>query len=89
MSVTSETGCYAFGPAQFAPGSIFGLSIRVTSASGTAVVDSRAYGKLYVSPISLARFEENAGATNTSTVQREGHAAFGTESTSAATRIMP
>jgi hypothetical protein len=61
----------------------------VTTAAGTAVVDSSAFGSLYVSPISLARFEENAGATNTSTVRLEGHAAFGVERTSAAARIMP
>jgi phage head maturation protease len=41
------------------------------------------------SPISLSRFEENAGATNTSTVRLEGHAAFGTERTTAAARVMP
>jgi len=68
---------------------VFGLNIRVTSVAGTAVIDSGAFGKLYVSPISLSRFEENAGATNTSTVRLEGHAAFGTERTSAAARVMP
>jgi hypothetical protein len=82
-------GLYAFGPGRFAPGDLFGLSVRVTSAAGTAVIDSSAFGKLYVSPISLARFEENAGATNTSTVRLEGHAAFGVERTTAAARVMP
>jgi hypothetical protein len=53
------------------------------------VVDAAAFGKLYVSPITLSRFEENAGATNTSTVRLEGHSAFGVERTSAAVRIVP
>jgi hypothetical protein len=41
----------------------------------------------HLSPISLARFEENAGRTNTSLVRLEGHAAYGVERTAAATRI--
>jgi HK97 family phage prohead protease len=80
---------FAFGAGRFAPGQLFGLGVRVSKTAGTAVVDSRAFGKLYVSPISLARFEENAGASNTSTVRLEGNAVFGTERTSAAVRIMP
>jgi hypothetical protein len=51
------------------------------------VVDSTAFGKLYNSPITLARFEEDAGSTNQSTVGLEGHAAFGTERQAAAVRI--
>jgi hypothetical protein len=42
---------------------------------------------LYLSPLSLARFEENAGRTNTSLIRLEGHAAYGTERTAAAVRI--
>jgi hypothetical protein len=40
-----------------------------------------------LSPLSLARFEENAGRTNTSLVRLEDHAAYGTERTPAAVRI--
>ena len=47
----------------------------------------RAQGALYLSPLSLARFEENAGRTNTSLVRLEGHALYGTERTAAAVRI--
>jgi hypothetical protein len=72
-------GGYVFGPGRFSPSQLFGLDVRVSQTAGTAIVDADAYGKLYVSPISLSRFEENAGATNTSTVRLEGHAAFGTE----------
>ncbi len=53
---------YVFGPARFAPSELFGLNVRVSKTAGTAVVDSAAYGKLYVSPITLARFEESAGS---------------------------
>jgi len=82
-------GEYVFGPGRFSPSQLFGLDVRVWKLAGTAVVDATAYGKLYVSPISLSRFEENAGASNSSTVRLEGHAAFGTERTSAAARVMP
>jgi hypothetical protein len=50
-------------------------------------MDTRAHGGLYLSPLSLARFEENAGRTNTSLIRLEGHAAYGTERTAAAVRI--
>jgi uncharacterized protein len=82
-------GEYVFGPGRFSPSELFGLAIRVAQTAGTAVVDTDAFGKLYISPISLSRFEENAGATNTSTVRLEGHAAFGAERTAAAARVMP
>lgn len=85
----ASPGQYTFGAGRFSPSEIFGLNVRVWKLTGTAVVDSTAYGKLYVSPISLARFEENAGASNTSTVRLEGSGAFGTERTAAAARIMP
>jgi hypothetical protein len=38
-------------------------------------------------PISLARFEQDAGSTNKSTIRLEGHAAYGVERTGAAVRI--
>ena len=79
---------YQFGPGRFAPGRLFGLNVRVSKTAGTAVVDSGSFGKLYVSPINLARFEQDAGSTNQSTVRLEGHAAFGVERTPAAVRII-
>ena len=76
------------GAGNFAPGSVFGLNIRISKTiAAPAVVDSQAFGRLYVSPISLASFEENAGRTNTTLVRMEGHAAFGTERQNAAVRI--
>ena len=85
--VTASSEDYLFAP-QLAPKSIFGLNVRVSKgAAAPAVVDSAALGKLYTSPVALARFEENAGGTNTSTVRLEGHAAFGLERQAAAVRI--
>ncbi len=79
---------YVFAPAQLAPRSIFGLSTRTYSAGTCAIVcDSRALGKLYVSPVNLARFEQSAGAVNMSTIRLETTAAFGVERTGAAVRI--
>jgi hypothetical protein len=80
---------YVFGAGRFAPGQLFGLSVRVSkNVDAPIVVDAAAYGKLYVSPISLARFEEDAGATNRSTVRLEGHAVFGIERQDAAVEIL-
>jgi hypothetical protein len=90
--ITGGTADFVFGPAQFAPGTLFGIP-RVESKVVTwpVVMDTRAraraHGALYLSPLSLARFEENAGRTNTSLVRLEGHAAYGTERTAAAVRI--
>jgi hypothetical protein len=78
---------YVFSPGQFAPG-VFNLR-RVVSkvVAASVVLDSGAYGKLYASPARLARFEENAGKTNTSLVRLELHAACGVERQNAAVRI--
>jgi HK97 family phage prohead protease len=85
--VSGGTADYVYGAGQFA-NAPFGLRVRVSKVlAAPAVVDSRAFGKLYVSPISLARFEVDAGATNRSNVRLEGHAAFGTERQNAAVRI--
>jgi hypothetical protein len=51
------------------------------------VVDSSAVGRLYLSPITLARFEEAAGQTNSSTLRLEGHGLFNVERIQAAVRI--
>jgi hypothetical protein len=51
------------------------------------VVDSRALGKLYTTPVTLARFEADSGTTNHGDVRRELNAVFGGERTCAAVRI--
>ena len=44
-----------FGPGRFAPGTLFGLNVRVSKTiPAAAVVDASAFGKLYMSPICLA-----------------------------------
>jgi uncharacterized protein len=79
---------WTFGAGNFAPRSVFGLTIRVSKTiPAPAVVDSQAFGRLYVSPISLASFEENAGRTNTTLVRMESHGVFGVERQAAAVRI--
>lgn len=86
--ISGGTADFVFGAAQFAPGTLFGIP-RVESKVVTwpVVMDTRAHGALYLSPLSLARFEENAGRTNASLVRLEGHAHYGTERTAAAVRI--
>jgi hypothetical protein len=86
--LTGGSADFVFGPAQFAPGTLFNIPHAESKVlTWPVVMDTRAHGALYLSPISLARFEENAGASNTSTVRLEGHAQYGTERTAAAVRI--
>lgn len=67
---------------------LFGLNVRVSKdAPEPIVADASAFGRLYASPVSLATFEENSGATNTSLMRMEGHASFGVERVDAAVRI--
>jgi phage head maturation protease len=84
---TTADSFYQFAP-DFAPGSIFGLSRRISKTiPAPAVVDSSAFGRLYASPVSLARFEANNGETNSANLRMELNAAFGIERASAALRI--
>lgn len=86
--VSGGTADFVFGAGQFATGTIFGLTKRISKTIPAAtVLDAQALGKLYASPISLSRHEENAGRTNTSLVRLESHATFGTERAAAAVRI--
>jgi phage head maturation protease len=88
LLVTSTgTQDYVFSPGQPAP-AIWNLSRRVSkTVAAPVVLDSTAYGRFYVSPISLAAFEQNGGTTNTSLLRLEGHAAMGVERQTAAIRI--
>jgi hypothetical protein len=86
--VSGGTADFVFGPAKFAPGTLYGMNVRVSKTiPAAAVVDASAFGKLYASPVGLNTFEENAGKTNSSLVRMELHAVFGTERQSAAVRI--
>ena len=72
-------------------GDPFGLARRVSKdlLDGPIVCDSRAAGRMYLGPVSLQAFEENAGSTNTSTVRLEGSAAFGLERAGAFAVVEP
>lgn len=87
--ISGGTADFVFGAGRFAPGQLFGLNVRISkSVDAPTVADAAAFGKLYISPITLARFEEDAGSTNQSTVRLEGHAAFGVERQDAACEIL-
>jgi HK97 family phage prohead protease len=86
--IASGVNDYVFSPAQFAPGTIFGMQRRISKTiPATAVVDSTALGKYYMSPVTLARFEADAGTTNRSNVRMELNSVFGGERAAAAVRI--
>ncbi len=73
---------YVFSLAGLAPNNISGLNKRVSKTiPAAAVVDSQALGKPYTSPVTLARFEADAGTTNRGNVRMELNAVFGGERT--------
>jgi phage head maturation protease len=77
---------YIWSPGSTAPGP-FGLSIRVWKTAGTAVLDTNAYGRMYISPVELRAFEQDAGSTNRQTVRMETNAGYTVERIPAARRI--
>ena len=86
--VSGGTADFVNAPGQGGPDAVFRMARRVSKTiPAPAIVDTRALGKYYASPVSLAKFEENAGATNTSLVRLETHAVFGLERQPAAIRI--
>lgn len=86
--ISGGTNDYVFPPASTAPNQIFGLNKRISKTiPAAAVVDSSALGKLYTSPVTLARFEADSGTTNRGNVRMELNAVFGGERTAAAVRI--
>lgn len=56
--------------------------------AGTAVMESGAYGRLYVAPVELRAFEQDAGQTTRQTVRMETNAGYTVERIPAARRIM-
>jgi HK97 family phage prohead protease len=86
-TATAGESVYIFPPGQTAP-SVWNLQRHVSkSAAAPVVCDASAVGRLYVAPVSLARFEENAGSTNSSTVRMETNALCNVERIGAAVRI--
>jgi hypothetical protein len=51
------------------------------------VLDSKAYGRLYVSPVELRSFEADGGLTNKQNVRMETNAGYAVERIPAARRI--
>jgi hypothetical protein len=86
--ISGGTADFVFAPGQFSSDTFFRMQ-RVVSKTVAApvVVDSQAFGTFYAGPVSLAKFEENAGKTNTSLVRLETNAVFGVERQTAAIRI--
>jgi uncharacterized protein len=85
--ISGGTQDFVFEPGQFAP-NIWNLNRRISkTVPAPVVLDSSALGKLYTSPVSLARFEADAGTTNRSNVRMELHGVFGVERQNAAVRI--
>ena len=68
--ISGGTNDFVFPPAQVAPNNIYGLNKRISKTiPAAAVVDSQALGKLYTSPVTLARFEADSGTTNRGNVR--------------------
>jgi uncharacterized protein len=80
---------YLWGPGRATPTGPFGLTLRVWKQAGTAVLDSDAYGRLYVAPVELRSFEADAGTTNKQNIRLETNAAYAAERLPAAVRIHP
>ena len=65
--ITGGTADFVFAPGQFSSNTFFGMQRRVSkTVAAPVVVDSQALGTFYAGPVSLAKFEENAGKTNSS-----------------------
>jgi uncharacterized protein len=85
--IASGTADFVFSPGQFSP-QIWNLNKRVSkTVPASVVMDASAYGKMYMSPVSLARFENASGTTNTGNVRLELNACCGVERQAAAIRI--
>jgi hypothetical protein len=86
--ISGGTQDFVFGPANFAPAQIFGMTRYISkTVAAPIVMDAAAFGKLYSSPVSLATFEQDAGQTNKSRVRIEANAQIGVERQAAAVRI--
>jgi hypothetical protein len=85
--ISGGTSDYVFSPGQPAPAP-WGLQMRVWKTAGTAILDADSFGRLYVAPVELRSFEQDAGATNRQTVRMETNALFTVERLSAGLKIL-
>jgi uncharacterized protein len=86
--ITGGVNDYVMGVAVDSESPLFNMNRRISKTiPASTVVDSQALGALYASPVSLARFENLSGTTNSSNIRLELQAAFGLERVAAACRI--
>lgn len=86
---TNEQYAFATTARQTGIAPLFGLKVAVVKNLVNAfVLDTKAAGRLYLSPVELRSFEENDGSTNTTLVRIEAHGAFGVERPTAITEIL-
>ncbi len=85
--IAGGTADFVFSPGTFAP-NIWNLTKRVSkTVPASVVMDSRAYGKMYMGPVSLQVFENLSGTTNSGNVRLELSACCGLERQAAAIRL--
>lgn len=62
--------------------------MRVWKNAGTALLDADSFGRLYVAPVELRSFEQDAGATNRQTFRMEMKALYTVERMPAGLKIV-
>jgi len=87
LQTSGSEKMYVFNAGAAAPAP-YGLRVRVWKTAGTAILDSQAFGRLYVSPMELRSFEADAGTTNKQNVRLECNAGYAVERVPAALRIL-
>ncbi len=87
LQTSGSEKMYVFAAGAVAPRP-YGLEVRVWKTAGTALLDSQAFGRMYVSPMELRSFEADAGTTNKQNVRLETNAGFAVERLPAALRIL-
>jgi hypothetical protein len=86
LKTSGSEAFYVFNAGAAAPAP-YGLQVRVWKTAGTALLDSTAFGKLYVAPMELRSFEADGGLTNQQNVRLETNAGFAVERVPAGLRI--
>ena len=86
LKTSGTEAMYVFSAGAAAPAP-YGLNVRFWKTAGTALLDSQAFGRLYVAPMELRSFEADAGVSNTQNVRLETNAGYAVERTTAAVRI--
>ena len=87
LKTSGDEEMYVFTAGAAAPAP-YGLQVRVWKSAGTALLDSRAFGRLYVAPFELRSFEADAGVSNKQNVRLETNAGYAVERASAGLRVL-